>query len=230
MGQDGSTGSPGVHAPRQALRLFDGQRPHFNTWPYGAISPWRSEQSSSWEGAYRVPCFVRWPGHFKAGSYLNGIVTHQEWLSTLLAAAGDPDVVEKLREGYEAGDKSFRVWIDGYNVLPYLQGETNESPRKFFFYSNDDGKIVAIRMHDWKLIFMEQRAKQLLVWMDPFVELRLPKILHLRRDPFERADEHSNSCFDWVNDQAPAPTDISNAPGCRRQQQPHPICPKRGFQ
>jgi arylsulfatase len=178
--------------------------PHYNTWPDAGISPWRSEKNSNWEGAYRVPCLVRWPDKFKAGTVLNGIVTHQEWLPTLLAAAGEPNIVEKLKQGYQAGDKHFRVHIDGSSILPYLTGETDDSPRTFFFYSNDDGQIVAIRMHDWKVVFQEQRAKGLMVWLEPFVELRVPKIFHLRRDPFERADESSNTYFDWMIDHAPA--------------------------
>ncbi len=172
--------------------------PHYNTWPDGAISPWRSEKNSNWEGAYRVPAFVRWPGKFEAGKVLNGIVTHQEWLPTLLAAAGEPDIVEKLNNGHEAGEKTFKVHIDGSNLLPYLTGETDESPREFFFYTNDDGKIVAIRYGDWKAVFAEQRAKTMQLWAEPFVDLRLPKIFHLRRDPFERADENSNGYWNWV--------------------------------
>jgi arylsulfatase len=174
--------------------------PHYNTWPDGAISPWRSEKNSNWEGAFRVPAFVRWPGKFEAGKTLNGIVTHQEWLPTLLAAAGEPDVKEKLLQGHQAGDKHFKVHIDGYNILPYLLDETDESPREFFFYSNDDGQITAIRINDWKVVFLEQRAKGMMVWAEPFVELRLPKIFNLRRDPFERADESSNTYWDWVVD------------------------------
>ena len=172
--------------------------PHYNTWPDSGITPWRSEKNSNWEGAYRVPAFVRWPGHFEAGKVLNGIMTHQEWLPTLLAAAGDPDIVEELQEGHQAGDKHFKVHIDGYNALPYLTGETDESPRDWFFYTNDDGRIVAIRIGDWKVVFYEQRAKGMQLWAEPFVELRLPKIFNLRRDPFERADENANSYWDWV--------------------------------
>jgi arylsulfatase len=177
--------------------------PHYNSWPDAAITPWRSEKNSNWEGAYRVPCFVRWPGKFEAGKTINGIVTHQEWLPTLLAAAGEPDVKDKLLDGHQADGKEFRVHIDGYNILPYLMGETDESPRKFFFYTNDDGKITAIRIHDWKMVFMEQRAKGMMLWAEPFVELRLPKIFNLRRDPFERADESSNTYWDWVLDHVP---------------------------
>jgi arylsulfatase len=172
--------------------------PHYNTWPDGAITPWRSEKNSNWEGAYRVPAFVRWPGKFEAGKVLNGVVTHQEWLPTLLAAVGEPDIKEKLLEGHEANGKDFKVHIDGYNLLPYLTGETDESPRDWFFYVNDDGKIVAIRIQDWKIVFYEQRAKTMQLWAEPFVELRIPKIFNLRRDPFERADENANSYWDWV--------------------------------
>jgi arylsulfatase A-like enzyme len=174
--------------------------PHYNTWPDGAITPWRSEKNSNWEGAYRVPCFVRWPGKFEAGKVLNGIVTHQEWLPTLLAAAGEPDVKDKLLKGHQAGDKTFHVHIDGYNILPYLIGEAEESPRNWFYYTNDDGKIVALRIGDWKVVFYEQRAKTMQLWAEPFVELRIPKLFNLRRDPFERADENSNSYWEWVLD------------------------------
>ncbi len=178
--------------------------PHFNSWPDAGITPWRSEKNTNWEGAFRVPAFVRWPGKFEAGKTLNGIVTHQEWLPTLVAAAGDPDVKDKLLKGHQAGDKNFKVHIDGYNILPYLMGETDESPRKFFFYSNDDGQISALRINDWKVVFMEQRAKTMQLWAEPFVELRLPKVFNLRRDPFERADENSNTYWDWWFDHIPA--------------------------
>jgi arylsulfatase A-like enzyme len=177
--------------------------PHFNAWPDGAITPWRSEKNTNWEGAFRVPCFVRWPGKFEAGKVLNGIVTHQEWLPTLLAVAGEPAVVEKLKKGHQAGEKTFHVHIDGYNILPYLTGEIDESPRNWFFYTNDDGQVTAVRVQDWKSVFMEQRAKGMMVWAEPFVELRLPKLFNLRRDPFERADESSNTYWDWCFDHTP---------------------------
>ncbi len=176
--------------------------PHYNTWPDGAITPFRSEKNTNWEGAWRVPAFVRWPGEFPAGVTLNGIVSHQDWLPTLLAAAGEPDVREKLVKGHQAGDKTFKVWIDGINMLPYLTGEEEHSPRQSFFYINDDGQLVAVRHGDWKLVFMEQRAKQLACWAEPFVPLRVPKMFHLRRDPFERADENSNTYYDWLIDHA----------------------------
>jgi arylsulfatase A-like enzyme len=171
--------------------------PHYNTWPDSAITPWRSEKNSNWEGAYRVPCFVRWPEKFEAGKTLNGIMSHQEWLPTLLAAAGEPDIVSKLEAGHDAGDKHFKVKIDGYNTLPYLTGESDESPREWFFYTSDDGLITGIRYGDWKAVFYEQRAKRMQLWAEPFVALRMPKIFNLRRDPFERADENANSYWDW---------------------------------
>lgn len=174
--------------------------PHFNTWPDAAITPWRSEKNSNWEGAYRVPCFARWPGKFPEGVTLNGIVSHQEWLPTLLAAAGEPDVVEKLESGYRVGDKDFKVKIDGYNCLDYFSGATEESPRDWFFYTSDDGLITAIRYGDWKAVFFEQRAKTMQMWAEPFVALRMPKIFNLRRDPFERADENANVYWDWMLD------------------------------
>ncbi len=174
--------------------------PHFNTWPDAAITPWRSEKNSNWEGAYRVPCFARWPGKFPEGVTLNGIVSHQEWLPTLLAAAGEPDVVEKLESGYRVGDKDFKVKIDGYNCLDYFAGATDESPRDWFFYTSDDGLITAIRYGDWKAVFFEQRAKTMQMWAEPFVALRMPKIFNLRRDPFERADENANVYWDWMLD------------------------------
>jgi arylsulfatase len=176
--------------------------PHYNTWPDAGITPFRSEKNTNWEGAFRVPAFVRWPGKIAKGKVLNGIFSHQDWLPTLLAAAGVPDVKERLLHGHDAGDKHFKVHIDGYNMLPYLSGQAEESPRKEFFYVDDDGQLVALRYQDWKVVFMEQRAKTLALWAEPFVPLRVPKIFHLRRDPFERADENSNTYYDWLLDHA----------------------------
>jgi len=172
--------------------------PHYNTWPDAGISPFRSEKNTNWEGGWRVPAFVRWPGKIKPGSVVNGIVSHQDWLPTLLAAAGEPEISKKLLNGHKAGDKTFKVQIDGYNMLPYLTGEVKESPRQNFFYISDDGEILAIRLGDWKVVLMEQRAKTLQCWFEPFVKLRAPKMFNLRRDPFERADENSNTYWDWV--------------------------------
>jgi arylsulfatase len=171
--------------------------PHYNSWPDAGITPFRSEKNTNWEGGWRVPTFFRWPAKIKAGTVVNGIVTHQDCLATFLAAAGEPDIKEKLLKGYKAGDKTFKVHIDGYNMLPYLTGHVKESPRNFFFYFSDDGDILAIRMGDWKVVLSEQRAKTLKLWGEPFVALRVPKMFHLRRDPFERADENSNTYWDW---------------------------------
>jgi arylsulfatase len=174
--------------------------PHYNTWPDAGITPWRSEKNTNWEGAFRVPSFARWPGRFEAGKVLNGITSHQDWLPTLLAAAGEPEINQKLLDGHQAGGKTFKVHIDGENLLPYLTGETDVCPRDSFFYVNDDGALVALRGGDWKVVFAEQRAKTMQLWAEPFVELRLPKIFNLRRDPFERADENSNAYWDWHMD------------------------------
>ncbi len=171
---------------------------HYNSWPDAGITPFRSEKNTNWEGGWRVPAFVRWPARFKAGTVINGIVSHQDWLPTLLAAAGETDIKAKLLDGTTIGSKTFKVHIDGVDMLPYLSGETKESPRPFFFYMSDDGDILAIRMKDWKVVLMEQRAHQLMCWFEPFVKLRAPKMFNLRRDPFERADENSNTYWDWV--------------------------------
>lgn len=171
---------------------------HYNSWPDAGITPFRSEKNTNWEGGWRVPAFVRWPGKIKPGTVLNGIVSHQDWLPTFLAAAGEPDINDKLLKGHTIGDRTYKVHIDGYNMIPYLSGEVQESPRNTFFYISDDGDILAIRMDDWKVVLMEQRAKALQCWFEPFVRLRAPKMFHLRRDPFERADENSNTYWDWV--------------------------------
>ena len=172
--------------------------PHMNSWPDGAMTPFRNEKNSNWEGAYRVPEMIRWPGKIAAGVVSNEIIQHHDWLPTFLAAAGDPDIVEKLKKGYKVGDTTFKAHIDGYNLLPYLTGEEDESPRKGFFYFNDDGDMVGIRFFNWKVVFMEQRATGTLrVWSEPFTALRVPKIFNLRTDPFERADITSNTYYDW---------------------------------
>ena len=141
--------------------------------------------------------FFEEDGAFKAGTVLNGIFSHQDWMATFLAAAGEPNIKEKLLEGHKVGAKTFKVHLDGFNMLPYLKGEVKESPRTSFFYISDDGDILAIRMQDWKVVLMEQRAKQLLCWVEPFVKLRAPKLFNLRRDPFEKAQHNSNTYNDW---------------------------------
>jgi len=174
--------------------------PHYNSWPDAAITPFRSEKNSNWEGAYRVPAFLRWPSKWQAGVTLNGIVAHQDMLTTFAAAAGDPDVAAKCRAGYDAAGKIFKVVLDGKDMNAYFAGETQESPRDRFFYVNDEAELVALRVGDWKFIFKEQRAHQLALWLEPFVELRAPKIVNLRRDPFERALTDSNTYWDWMID------------------------------
>jgi arylsulfatase len=174
--------------------------PHFNAWPDAAITPFRSEKNTNWEGAFRVPCFYRWPGKIPAGEVRNGIVSHQDALPTLLAAVGAADIPDKLLDGYSVGDMTYRVHIDGKNMLDYFRGETDDCPRDNFFYVNDDSELVALRVDDWKIVFMEQRAKQFDVWAEPFVTLRVPKVFHLRRDPFERAEENANAYRAWWMD------------------------------
>lgn len=177
--------------------------PHMNSWPDAAMTPFRNEKNSCWEGAFRVPEVIRWPGKIPAGTISNEIVSHLDWLPTLLAAAGEPDIKEKLKKGYTAGDKTFKVYLDGYNLLPYLTGKEQKSPRNQFFYFSDDGDLVALRYDNWKMVFLEQRAAgTLLVWAEPFVPLRVPKIFNLRTDPFERADQTSNTYYDWLLDHA----------------------------
>jgi arylsulfatase len=173
--------------------------PHMNTWPDGAMTPFRNEKNSNWEGAFRIPLLVRWPKKIPAGIVVNDIVQHHDWLPTFLAAAGEPDIVEKLKKGHKAGDITFKVHIDGYNLLPFLTTEGVRSPRKGFIYFSDDGDIVGVRFDHWKVVFMEQRmAGTMGIWAEPFVALRLPKLFNLRTDPFERADITSNTYWDWV--------------------------------
>jgi arylsulfatase len=174
--------------------------PHYNTWPDAGTMPFRSEKNSNWEGAYRVPCFVRWPGKFPAGKTLNGIVSHEDWLPTFAAAAGSTDIVEKLKRGVELNGRRYRNHIDGYSQLDYLSGKAKESPRHEFIYVNDDGQIVAMRYDDWKAVFLENRGHAFEVWREPFVELRVPLLFNLRRDPFERAQHNSNTYNDWFLD------------------------------
>jgi len=173
--------------------------PHANTWTDGATTPFRSEKNTNWEGAFRVPAMIRWPGKITPGSVTNEIVSCHDWLPTLVAAAGDPDVKGKLLKGHKAGDKTFKNHIDGFDLGPMLTGKTEQNPRKGFFYFNDDGDIVALRYENWKVVFMEQRAPGTLrVWAEPFTPLRVPKLFDLRADPYERADITSNTYYDWL--------------------------------
>jgi arylsulfatase A-like enzyme len=177
--------------------------PHMNSWPDGGMTPFRSEKNTNWEGAFRVPCILRWPGKIEAGMYCNEIVSHHDWLPTFLAAAGDDGIVDKLKAGQQVGDKTYKVHIDGFNLLPHLIGQEKEGPRKGFFFFSDDGDMLGVRFDNWKVVFMEQRCPgTLLVWGEPFVTLRLPKLFNLRTDPYERADITSNTYWDWVMDHA----------------------------
>jgi arylsulfatase len=174
---------------------------HMNSWPDAGMTPFRSEKNTNWEGAYRVPFIVRWPGRIPAGAVSNEIVSHLDWLPTLVAAAGEPEIKEKLLTGYEAGETTYKIHLDGYNLLPYLTGETPTSPRTEFFYFNDDGDLVAFRYDNWKLVFLQQRQQgTLAIWGEPFVATRIPWLYNLRTDPYERADVTSNTYWDWYLD------------------------------
>jgi arylsulfatase A-like enzyme len=173
--------------------------PHMNTWPDAGMTPFRSEKNTNWEGAFRVPEMIRWPGKIAAGTVSNEIIQHHDWLPTFLAAAGDADVIEKLKGGHTIDDMTYKVHIDGYNLLPYLTGETDKSPRQGLVYFSDDGDVLALRFDNWKVVFMEQRVQGTLqIWAEPFVALRVPKLFNLRTDPFERADVTSNTYYDWI--------------------------------
>jgi len=178
--------------------------PHYNTWPDAASTPFRGEKNTNWEGGWRVPAMVRWPGKIEAGSVSNEIVHHMDWFPTFVAAAGDPNIKQQLLEGgAEAIGRTYKVHLDGYNILPMLTGETEKSPRHEIFYFSDDGDLTALRYDDWKLIFMEQKtAGGFRVWMEPFTPLRVPLMFNLRRDPYERAEITSNTYYDWLLDHA----------------------------
>ena len=165
-----------------------------------AMTPFRSEKNTNWEGAFRVPCLIRWPGRIQPGSVSNEIVSGLDWLPTLVAAAGRSGHQGEAAQGHQAGGKTFKVHLDGYNQLPYLTGQQERSARKEFFYFNDDGDLVAMRYENWKIVFEEQRATGTLrIWAEPFTKLRVPKLFDLRADPYERADITSNTYYDWLH-------------------------------
>lgn len=185
--------------------------PHYNTWPDAGTTPFRSEKNSNWEGAYRVPAFIRWPGEFPAGTTINGLVAHEDWMTTFAAAAGKDDLKEDLLDGYEAIGRKYKNHLDGYDMTEYLSkagsfeslnDDIAASPRKEFWYFNDDGQMVAIRLGDWKAVFYENRGEAFEVWREPFTELRVPLLFNLRRDPFEKAQHNSNTYNDWFLDHA----------------------------
>jgi len=172
--------------------------PHFNTWPDGGITPFRSEKNSTWEGAYRVPAFVRWPGKFPSDATLNGIVSHQDWLPTFAAVAGAPDIKEKLLKGVALNGRTYKNYIDGFDMTDYLSGKAKESPRQAFIYVTDEGDIAGVRRGDWKVLFLENRGQAFEVWREPIAKLRLPLLFNLRRDPYELAQHNATVYNDWV--------------------------------
>jgi arylsulfatase len=177
--------------------------PHMNTWPDGAMTPFRNEKNSNWEGAYRVPAMFRWPGRINPGQVSNELVAHLDMLPTILGVAGDAQVKEKLLRGYRVGDMTYKVHLDGDNLVPMMTGQAERSPRQSFLYVNDDQQLTGLRYDNWKFVFMEQRVQGTLrIWGEPFVTLRFPKLFNLRTDPYERADVTSNTYYDWVIDRA----------------------------
>ena len=188
--------------------------PHQNTWPDAGTTPFRSEKNTNWEGAFRVPAMIRWPGRIEPGTVKTGLVSGLDWFPTLLAAAGDEDIKQRLLDGTTINGADYRVHLDGFNQLPYLTGESDESARTSFFYFNDDGDIVALRYENWKVVFAEQRTTGTLeIWANPFTPLRVPKLFDLRADPYERADLTSNTYYDWLMDHVflltPAQVEVS---------------------
>jgi arylsulfatase len=177
--------------------------PHQNTWPDAGTTPFRSEKNTNWEGAYRVPALIRWPGHIEPGTVYNGIFSGLDWFPTLLAAAGNPDIAQQLLDGATIDGKEYKNHLDGFNQLDYLTGASDTSARQSFVYFNDDNDIVGFRYENWKLVFEEQRATgTMAIWAEPFTKLRVPKMFDLRADPYERADITSNTYYDWLFDHA----------------------------
>jgi len=175
---------------------------HFNTWPDAGVTPFRSEKNTNWEGAYRVPAMVRWPGKIKPGQISNQVMSHLDWMPTFAAMAGDPTLKQDLLKGKQVGSKNAKLHLDGYNFLPYLTGEVEQAPRREYIYLEDSGMPVGIRVDDWKIVYAENRAQTMALWAEPFVTLRMFKIFNLRRDPFERADHNSNTYWDWMINKA----------------------------
>jgi arylsulfatase len=167
------------------------------TWPDGGMTPFRNEKNSNWEGGYRVPTMIKWPGVIEPGTVYNDVFSHEDMLPTIMAAVGEPDIKEKLLDGHRANGRKYNVHLDGYNLLPYFKGEVNEGPRKEFFYWTDDGQLANLRYDRWKMVFMEQRGHGFDVWQEPFVTLRVPKLFDLKGDPFERADHESANYDMW---------------------------------
>jgi arylsulfatase A-like enzyme len=175
--------------------------PHMNSWPDAGTTPFRSEKNTNWEGAFRVPAMVRFPGRIKPGTISNEITSHLDWLPTLVGIAGDTDIKNKLLKGHTIGERTYKIHLDGYDMAPFLRGEVAENPRKDFIYFSDDGDVLALRHDNWKLVFAEQRCEGTMrIWAEPFTTLRVPKLFNLRTDPFEFADVTSNTYYDWFFD------------------------------
>lgn len=175
--------------------------PHYNTWPDAASTPFRGEKNTNWEGGWRVPAMVRWPGKIPAGSVSNEIMHHMDWLPTFANIAGENTIKDKLKQGTALNGKKYKVHLDGYDFTQHLTGKDVKAPRKEIFYFTDDGDLSALRYEDWKVIFLEQKTQGTLkVWAEPFVPLRVPLLFNLRRDPYERAQLTSNTYYDWLID------------------------------
>jgi arylsulfatase len=172
------------------------------TWPDGGMTPFRNEKNSNWDGGYRVPTMIKWPGVIEPGSVYNDVFSHEDMLPTILAAVGEPDIKEKLLDGHRANGRNYKVHLDGYNLMPYFKGEVDEGPRKEFFYWTDDGQLANLRYDRWKMVFMEQRGHGFDVWQEPFVTLRLPKLFDMRGDPYERADHEAANYPIWRMERA----------------------------
>ncbi len=186
--------------------------PHMNTWPDGAMTPFRSEKNTNWEGSFRVPCLVRWPGKIKAGTVTNELMSHNDWIPTFCAVAGEPDIVGKCLKGYAANGQTYKVHLDGHDQSKFLTsvegtaGRNNgaKSARGIYYYSDDDGMLVAMRTGDYKASFAEQRMQGTMgVWGEPFTKLRMTKLYNLMQDPYERADITSNTYWDWILNHVP---------------------------
>lgn len=170
------------------------------TWPDGGTTPFRGEKDTNWEGGWRVPCVMRWPGVIEPGRVINDIASLQDFIPTFAAANGEPELVEKLKKGFNMGGRAYKVHLDGYNLVPFLSGKADESPRQGFIYCSDDGECMAVRLGRWKVVFSEQRSEGISVWREPLSEMRIPKFFDLRADPFERG-EVSIKYYDWFLEQ-----------------------------
>ncbi|HTE37918.1 MAG TPA: sulfatase-like hydrolase/transferase, partial [Reyranella sp.] len=182
------------------------------SWPDGGTTPFRGEKATNWEGGYRVPMVIRWPGVIRPGTIYNEFFSHYDLIPTLCAAAGEPDIVEKCKKGYQAGSKTFKVHLDGHDLTPFFKGDAKESPRKEFLYWSDDGDLFAIRVGEWKVHFILQNHKGIEVWEKGFDHLRVPKLFNLRADPYERGDEsilYSKWAIDRTYVQVPVQTVVA---------------------